>query len=333
MKAVDKNNLVVNACPACKHGNGKYVLDAPDRFHGRSTLYHLVKCPNCALVWTQNPPPPSRIGEHYGTDYDVSVTSAGENRKRWSGRCRVIEQLYPEGGTILDLGCSGGGFLASLKGDWRRYGIEMSELAAQTARARCGTEVFVGDILDAPFPAGTFDVVSCFHVFEHLYQPREVLERVFQWLKPGGVFYAMMPNIDSAGARLFGSHWYALELPRHLSHFSPIAIRKLASAVGLEPVSVTTHREVFMEQSAKYLFDSLFRRMGVVRRPLAQAKRPGIPYRLVRKTFRLTLRPILSGLAAIAGDGESIHAILRKPATLHQAVPAQSSLKNVYCGE
>ena len=65
-------------------------------------------------------------------------------------------------------------------------------------------------------------------------------------VETGGIFYAMMPNIHSAGARIFGSHWYALELPRHLFHYSPVSLRALAAAAGLEDVSVTTHREVFI---------------------------------------------------------------------------------------
>jgi len=220
---------------------------------------------------------------------------------------------YKSGGSILDLGCSSGGFLASLEGPaWKRAGIEMSEAVAQKAKARCGAEVFVGDILDAPYSEGQFDVITCFHVFEHLYQPKEVLACVSRWLKPGGIFYTMMPNIDSAGARIFGSYWYALELPRHLFHFSPASLRKLAASAGLEEVSITTHREVFLEASVRYINDELLRRLGYVRKPMAEVTPPGIPWRVVRKAFRLTIRPVLSGMASFAGDGESIHAILRK---------------------
>src|SRR6202049_1076931 len=125
----------------------------------------------------------------------------------------------------------------------------MSTESADRALARCGAKVFVGDILDAPFKPASFDAITCFHVFEHLYQPREVLAKVSEWLKPGGIFYAMMPNIDSAGARIFKSYWYALELPRHTYHFSPASLRSMAHSVGLHEVSVTTHREVFIEAS------------------------------------------------------------------------------------
>jgi hypothetical protein len=149
-------------------------------------------------------------------------------------------------------------------------------------------------------------------VFEHLYQPREILAKVSDWLKPDGIFYTMMPNIDSAGAKIFGSYWYALELPRHLYHFSPMSLRKLANSVGLEEVSLTTNREVFIEASSRYILDQAAAKLGFQRIPLAQAKPATVPWKVVRKIFRLTVFPALSGLASFAGDGESIHAVFKK---------------------
>jgi SAM-dependent methyltransferase len=195
---------------------------------------------------------------------------------------------------------------------WKLFGIEMSEVVAKQAEKNCGAQVFVGEILDAPFAPASFDVITCFHVFEHLYQPREVLAKVAEWLKPGGIFYTMMPNIDSAGAHIFRSYWYALELPRHLYHFSPESLRKVATSVGLQEVSLTTNREVFIESSMRYMLDEAFRRLGFSRVPLSRAKDVSIPWKAVRKIFRLTILPILTGLASFAGAGESIHAIFRK---------------------
>ncbi len=188
----------------------------------------------------------------------------------------------------------------------------MSEQVAKKAENRCGAEVFVGDILDAPFQPDSFDAITCFHVFEHLYQPRAVLAKVSEWLKPGGIFYTMMPNIDSAGARIFRSYWYSLELPRHLYHFSPASLRNLASLAALQEVSVTTHREIFLESSVRYVLDEGSRRLGISRVPLARTKAATLPWKVVRKAFRLTALPLLTGLASFAGDGESIHAIFMK---------------------
>jgi SAM-dependent methyltransferase len=299
-------------CTLCGSKGGLRAWSAPDRFHGRLDVYHLVRCSSCSLVRLESPPSLSEIGEHYGVAYDRAIASGGEDANHWRDRRDTLLH-YKSRGAVLDLGCSSGGFLASFNSSsWKLFGIEMSGEVAKKATTRCGAQVFVGDILDAPFPPSSFDAITCFHVFEHLYQPRAVLARVSEWLRPGGVFYTMMPNIDSAGARIFGSYWYALELPRHLHHFSPTSLRHLARSVGLEEVSLTTHREVFIEPSLRYILDDVFGKIGIKRTPMAWAKRPSIPWKVFRKGFRLTILPVLTRLASFAGDGESIHAVFMK---------------------
>ena len=272
-------------------------------------MYSLVRCPECALVWLDNPPAPEEMSFHYGVQYDESI--AEKKPEHWHERQQGLFRHKTEG-SILDLGCSSGGFLASLdRNKWKLFGIEMSESVARRAEALSGAQVFVGDIVDAPFTPNSFDAITCFHVLEHMYHPHDILVKVREWLKPGGIFYLMVPNIESAGRRIFGTYWYALELPRHLSHFSPDSLRKVATRAGLEEASLTTNREVFIEKSCRYILDDMSLRVGIKRVPLSDAQ-PGIPFRAVRKAFRLTLLPLLNLVASSAGDGESIHAVFRK---------------------
>lgn len=300
-------------CPGCKNTIIVDYLMAPDRFHGRTTTFRLVYCPTCSLVWLADPPKTEEMALHYSQEYDRSIAAAGDNSpERWRNRKQTLTQ-YKQSGAILDLGCSAGSFLKALRSkEWELYGIDMSVESARRAQAESGAKVFVGNILDASFQPSSFDVITCFHVFEHLYKPREVLTKVFEWLKPSGIFYVMVPNIDSAGAHIFRSYWYALELPRHVFHYSPKSLNMMAHSVGLEVVSLTTHREVFIEQSTRYITDDLLRKLGIIREPLANAKAPGIMFRLIRKSYRLTILPLLTGLASLAGNGESIHAVFQK---------------------
>ncbi len=285
-------------------------------------MYRLMRCESCSLVWLADPPKPHEMAEHYGSSYDNRIASVGEAaiEARWREPGSVLRR-YKTAGSVLDIGCSSGGFLASLKEpSWKLYGIEISEAVASRARERTGAEIFVGDVLEAPFNPSTFDVITCFHVFEHMYQPREVLDKVWEWLRPGGVFIVYLPNIDSGAARIFRSYWYALELPRHLFHFSPASLSHLATLSGFRDVTITTHREPFFELSVGYVTDEIFRKVGFSPTPAAEVNMPSVPWRVVRKLFRVTALPLFNQMAGVAGQGEIIHAVFRKPETGTEAL-------------
>ena len=287
-------------------------LRAPDRFYGRQFEYSLVRCMFCTGTWLLNAPAACDMNKHYGALYERAITTGRENPKEWSGRRDELFH-HKSGGTLLDIGCSSGGFLSAIKGpSWKLLGIEMSADMADRARSLSGADVFVGDVLDATFPAESVDAITCFHVLEHFHQPRAVIRRAFEWLKPGGILYMMVPNIDSAGARLFRSYWYALEVPRHIYHFSPTSLSALCQTEGFQQVSVTTHRQLFIEPSVRYIIDDIYRKLAHPRTPMADDAAPGIPWKVVRRLFRLSALPVLTRLGALAGPGESIHAVYSK---------------------
>jgi SAM-dependent methyltransferase len=301
------------SCPICGKCGAGVWLETPDRFHGRREYYTLVRCPGCSLVWLANPPQPDEMSLHYTAAYDRLISRAGEDsRVRWAGRVQTVKTMK-KSGTILDLGCSSGAFLDLLgSNDWNLYGIEMSRDSAKRAEMKTGARVFIGDILDAAFPPESFDVITCFDVLEHLYEPRQVLTRIAEWLKPGGIFYVLVPNIDSAEGRVFGTYWHGLEAPRHLFHYCPKSLRCLAEAAGLTTVSLHTRRNAAVGTSLRYLGDDLLRRVGISRTPIAYRNQPGHAWRAARKIVRVTALRLLLAVAPLAGTGESIHAIFRK---------------------
>lgn len=303
-------------CPACGQERANEWLRAPDRFHGRDEKYTLVRCPACSLVWLSHPPKPEEMHQHYTDAYDRLISAAGEDSpRRWRDRNAALAP-HKQSGKLLDLGCSSGSFLASLSDkSWELYGIEMSAESARKAKARSGAQVFVGDIPDAKYLAESFDVITCFDVFEHLYEPQRVMARVSEWLKPGGIFYVLVPNVDSAEARVFRSYWHGLELPRHLFHYSPASLKFLAKSVGLREVSLETRRNPAVGTSLRYVWDDVFRAVGIHLTPVAYRGEASLPWRAARKLVRMTVLRFLLAIAPVVGGGESIHAIFRKDTT------------------
>lgn len=300
-------------CPSCGHTGAQEWLCGPDRLHGRRENYTLLRCPSCSMVWLSHPPMPEEMYLHYTEAYHRLISASGQNSpERWRARKTTLTK-YKQSGALLDLGCSSGAFLEYMKdAAWKLYGIEMSPEGAKTAEARSGAHVFVGDVPDAPFARESFDVITCFDVLEHVYDPRQVLAKVEEWLRPGGIFYVLVPNIDSAEARVFRTYWQGLELPRHLSHFSPASLGNLAKSVGLSEVSLETHRNPSVGTSLRYVWDDAFAAVGIRRTPVAYRGEPSLPWRAARKLVRITILRGLLALAPLAGGGESIHAVFRK---------------------
>jgi len=255
------------------------------------------------------------MDQHYGPNYDQFIRKATEkeSEQHWRRAVQTVER-HSQGGRLLDLGCGSGSFLHCLRdGAWTLWGVEMSAAAAELAQSRNRATILTEDVLQAPFPPEIFDVITCFHVFEHMASPQEVLAKVREWLKPGGIFCVHVPNIEAAEERLFRSYWYPLELPRHLYHFSPRSLRQLARSSGLEEVSVTTAKISFVEYSTRYLVDNALRKAGIPRPALAEAGDPPLAWRAIRKGLRLTVLPVVNWLIGLMGDGSIIEAVFRKP--------------------
>jgi SAM-dependent methyltransferase len=310
---VSPMNECEEPCPVCGQAGAHEWLRGPDRFHGRQEKYTLLRCPACSLVWLSHPPKPEEMHLHYTDAYHKLISAAGENSPaRWKDRKGALTQ-YKQSGTLLDLGCSSGSFLESLKGEgWKLHGIEMSTDCAKIAEAKSDAQVFVGDILEAPFRRESFDVITCFDVLEHLYEPLRVMARVSEWLKPGGIFYVLVPNVNSGEARAFGSYWHGLELPRHLFHYSPASLKFLAASVGLREASLETRRNPAVGISLRYVWDDVFRAMDIPRTPVAYRAEAGLPWRAARKLVRMTALRVVLAMAPLLGGGESIHAIFQK---------------------
>lgn len=144
-------------------------------------------------------------------------------------------------GELCDFGCGSCGFLRlQRQRGWTVCGVDFSADAAEWARKRDNLEVQVGTWPGEAMAGRTFDVVTSFHVIEHVPDPVAWVRAAAEKVRPGGYLLICCPIADSWAFRTFGQDWYGLDVPRHLSHFSLAAIRRLVQDAGLTVERVRT---------------------------------------------------------------------------------------------
>jgi SAM-dependent methyltransferase len=117
----------------------------------------------------------------------------------------------------------------------------MSPAAVDIGRS-AGLTLHAGTLPGAALPPESFDVVTMWQALEHVPSPRATLAAVRELLSPGGRLLVVLPRLDSLEARWFGSAWFGLELPRHLTHFTAATLRRHLEAAGLEFVRLRSIR-------------------------------------------------------------------------------------------
>ncbi|HET6990696.1 MAG TPA: class I SAM-dependent methyltransferase, partial [Bacteroidia bacterium] len=137
-------------------------------------------------------------------------------------------------GLLLDIGCGTGEFLNTVKQDgWKTMGIEPSPIARKQCIDNFKLEVRDENEL-ANLPTNTFDVITMWHVMEHVPHLNERVQKLKELLKSDGVLIIAVPNRNSYDANYYGKYWAAYDVPRHLSHFRAQDMRTLMSNSGFE---------------------------------------------------------------------------------------------------
>lgn len=210
--------------------------------------FRIEKCLDCCLTQVTNPPQASEIDSYYDNDFfdkhyqnlQTDPKKQSYEYKKFNYRLEEIEKRTRGKGTILDVGCSFGFFLdAAKKRDWKPYGVEISELAANYARVNLGLNVLSKPLNEANFDAGFFDVVTLWNVIEHIHDPKELMREIHRLLKRGGMIVLTTGDVESPLSRLQGERWRMLIPPIHLSHFSPSTIRYLLNSCDIELIEQT----------------------------------------------------------------------------------------------
>jgi len=125
-------------------------------------------------------------------------------------------------GRLLDVGAGVGLFVReAIDAGYDAHGLEISAQAVETGIAALKVPLTCGDFLTTEMSAADYDMVTFWHVFEHLADPRAILAKVHHILRPSGKVIIAVPNFDSMQSRVFRSRWYHIDVPRHLFHYTP----------------------------------------------------------------------------------------------------------------
>ncbi len=178
--------------------------------------------------------------------------------------------------SVLDVGAGTGDLLLAARNKgFAIYGVEPNKMARENASKK-------GVDLTAEYPAGKqFGIISLWHVLEHLPDPNEEIRKIRAMLSDDGTLFIAVPNFNSYDAKYYGKYWAAYDVPRHLWHFSRMAIEQLCA----------DHQMQLVETKAMY-FDSFYVSM------LSEKYRNGRP-----NLFRSFFIGMLSNFKA-AGSGE-----------------------------
>lgn len=308
--------LELPACPAC--GSHTY------RTFELGTGNTLRRCADCDTVSALRYADPAEVyvdGYMFGEAGRFGLDVRAESFQRYllrvaDQRIAMIEEgSGVRGGSLLDVGSGTGEVLvAARRRGWTGKGVEPERTAAEMARGR-GLDVTISSLEESGLPERSFDVVSAFHVLEHIPDSRSFLRVMSRWAKPGGFITIEVPNWRSVQRRRLRQDWPALRPLEHLVHYTPKTLTATLRAIGLEPVLVRSPAYVGPPQALDHALQDLVR--------LGRFRRLVEPLSRVRTVEGYTGRfPTRAGWAALrateaiydrAGVGAVVFCVARVP--------------------
>ena len=234
-----------NNCPCCGSKHITKALECED-YTVSHEIFEIWHCADCLQRFTQNIPDQDSVAPYYQSDTYISHS---DTEKGLVNKLYKIARSYTlnwkmklvnkwtgikKGGSLLDIGAGTGAFLGHAKTNgWFVTGLEPDSGARKISRDKYELS------LDEPgrlfsLPGASFDAVTMWHVMEHVHQLHEYMDQIKRVLKQNGVAFIALPNYTSKDATHYDKFWAAYDVPRHLYHFSPTSVRKLASQHGLQ---------------------------------------------------------------------------------------------------
>jgi SAM-dependent methyltransferase len=236
--------ITITKCKICNNEDFKQFSSTKDYFFSGES-FSLSQCIKCGFVFTNPIPDKEIISKYYKTDkyFSHDIENKGLMGKLYKivrdwnlgNKSRLINK-YKTGGKVLDIGCGTGEFLNHMKNKgFLVSGIEPEPKARNFAIKKYGLDIMNEDRLEN-LSNDNFDIISMWHVLEHVYNINARLKKIHDLLDNDGYFFNALPMIDSPDSKKFGKYWAGLDVPRHLHHFSTNTFQRLASNNGFKVI-------------------------------------------------------------------------------------------------
>jgi SAM-dependent methyltransferase len=242
----------LDRCPICHGDAARHALTCRDHtVSGES--FDIVECRGCGFRFTNPRPHPDALGRYYesedytphqdqGQDLLDTVYRGVRHYTLWWKRRLITNLVDDPPGRLLDFGCGTGEFLARCQSQgWDARGLDPDEEARTVAARKHGLSVESPDRLH-DLPADHFDVITLWHVLEHVPDLDDTIEALRRTLAPTGTLVVAVPNWSSFDAQFYGQHWAGYDVPRHLYHFRPRDVQRLFDRFGMRVVDVRPMR-------------------------------------------------------------------------------------------
>ena len=235
-------HLIKTNCPICGSDAQGEKRTIKDHMITQEE-FNVVKCESCGFVYTNPRPNEDVIGSYYKSEEYVSHSSTKKglvNRLYNLVRSYTLKKktkLLGEittGKELLDIGSGTGHFVdACKKAGFTIEGLEPDEDARRFCKTEFGIELKPLEVLNK-IPVGSKDLITMWHVLEHVYHLQRDFEKISHILKDNGRLVIGVPNHESYDAEVYGNGWAAYDVPRHLYHFRKDDISKLANQHGMK---------------------------------------------------------------------------------------------------
>lgn len=228
----------------CEEPKWESLFPVPDFDTGKYQR-SLRSCVNCGITQTYPVPSANDISQVYDENYYTSTGAKFnpviEAWSRWAGRSRARKLLARSKAKdsplkVLDFGCGRGVLLEGFRAEGHTVlGIERSDSGFD-----CLPDVSSKSLQELIAAGSQFDIIVIWHVLEHLDEPENTIAEIHRLLADDGKLYVEVPNFGSIQARFFRSHWFHLDIPRHLTHFTSTSLEKLMARNGLKVTQLKT---------------------------------------------------------------------------------------------